>query len=142
MMFRNIAIATHLIGMALWIGGAATAAMVAAAAAREGEAGRPTLAAARRAVLFVATPGMLLAWIAGLSYLVPNFTTLYARAGWMHGKLTLLIILTGITGVLTGRLRRGAAGTKPVSPGMMGGLSLAVVVIAALIVFLAVLKPG
>jgi putative membrane protein len=142
MSFRELAIATHLLGMALWVGGVATAAFVAASGAREGESGRAAIAAARKAVLMLATPGLLLAWLAGLSYLVPNFTTFYAKAGWMHGKLTLLIVLTAITGVLTGRLRKAAAGTKPASPGLFGGLGLAVVVLAALIVFLAMLKPG
>lgn len=142
MIFRDIAIATHLIGMALWVGGIATAALVAAAAARDAEGSRATLVAARRAVLFLATPGMLLAWVAGLSWLVPNFTTLYARMGWMHGKLTILLVLTAITGVLTGRLRRAASGSKPPSAALFGGLGLAVVVLAAVTVFLAILKPG
>ncbi len=142
MMFRDLAIATHLIGMIFWVGGASAAAMMAAAAARDGDAGRLTLASARRAVLMLSTPGRLIAWIAGLSYLVPNFTAFYAHAGWMHGKLTLVVIMTGLTGVLTGHLRKAAAGKKPASPGLLGGVGLAIVVTAALIVFLAVLKPG
>ncbi len=140
--FRGLAIATHLLGMVLWIGGVSAAALIAAAAAREGDAGKPAIAAARRAVLMLATPGMLLAWIAGLSYLVPNFTTFYARAGWMHGKLTLVLVLSAITGVLTGHLRKAAAGKKAASPGLLGGLAIAVVAIMAIVVFLAVLKPG
>lgn len=142
MNLRELAIATHLLGMALWVGGAAAAAFVAARAAREAEAARGAMTAARTVVSTLVTPGMLLAWVAGLSYLVPNFTTFYAKAGWMHGKLTLLIVLSGVTGVLTARLRKAAAGTKPGSPGLFGGLGLAVIVLAALIVFLAMLKPG
>lgn len=142
MLFRDLAVATHLVGMVLWIGGAVTAAVVAASAASEGEAGRPAIAAARRSVLFVATPGMLLAWIAGLSFLVPNFLELYARAGWMHGKLTLLLILSALTGVLTGRLRKAATGTKPASAGLFGGLAIALMLGAAIVVFLAILRPG
>src|SRR5690606_30870949 len=80
MMFRDLAVATHLIGMALWVGGAAVAAFVAAAGAREGEDGRGALAAAQQAISKIANPGMGLAWLAGLSYLVPNFTTFYAKA--------------------------------------------------------------
>jgi putative membrane protein len=145
--FRELAIATHLVGMVLWIGGVVAASVVAASAASasaggEGEGGRAALAAARRAVLVVATPGMLLAWLAGLSYLVPNFAELYARAGWMHGKLTAVLVLTGLTGVLTGRLRRAAAGTKPASAGLFGGLALALIVGSAAVIFLAVLRPG
>lgn len=142
MLFRDLAIATHLVGMALWVGGVVAAAIVAAVAVREGEGGRPALAAARKAVLFAATPGMVLAWIAGLSFLVPHFAELYARAGWMHTKLTLLLALTGATGVLTGRLRKAASGTRPATAGLFGGLALAIAVGAAAIVFLAVLRPG
>lgn len=142
MMFRDLAVATHLIGMALWVGGAAVAAFVAAAGAREGEDGRGALAAAQQAISKIANPGMGLAWLAGLSYLVPNFTTFYAKAGWMHGKLTLVIILSALTGVLAARIRKAATGAKPGSPGLFGGLALGVVVVAGLIVFLGVLKPG
>ncbi len=140
--FRDLAVATHLVGLIFWMGGIVVAAMIAASAAREGEAGRATIAAARRAVLMVATPGMLLAWIAGLAYLVPNFTTLYARAGWMHGKLTLIVVLSALTGVLSGRLRRTASGAKPASAGFFGGFALAILAASAIVVFLAVLKPG
>lgn len=142
MMFRDLAISTHLIGMILWVGGSALAAMIAAAAAREGQAGRATIAAARRAVLMLSTPGMVLTWLAGLSYLIPNFTTIYAKAGWMHGKLTLVVILSGMSGMLTSHLRKAAAGTKPASPGLLGGLGLGFVVLGAVIVFLAIFKPG
>lgn len=142
MEFRELAIATHLLGMALWVGGAATAAFVAVAGAREGEGGRGAIAAARKAFGMLANPGMGLAWLAGLSFLVPNFTTFYAKAGWMHGKLTLLVVLSAVTGVLGARLRKAAVGTKPGTPGLFGGLGLGVLVIAALIIFLAMLKPG
>jgi putative membrane protein len=142
-LFRDVAVATHLIGVILWIGGTATAAIVAIAAAREEGAARTAmLSAARRAVLVLATPGLLLAWIAGLAYLVPSFTTLYARAGWMHGKLTILIVLTALTGVFTGRLRKAAAGTKPPSVGLFAGVMLTLLVAAAIVAFLAELRPG
>ncbi len=142
MQFRDLAVATHLVGVVLWVGGIVAAAIVGATVAKEGEAGRSALAAARRAVLYAATPGMLLAWIAGLSFLIPHFTDLYARAGWMHTKLTLLLVLTGVTGVLTGRLRKAAAGIKPASSGLFGGLGMTVLLSAAVIIFLATLQPG
>lgn len=140
--FRELAIATHLLGMVLWIGGITACALIGAAVAREGEAGRAALAAVRRAALMIASPGMVIAWLAGLAYLVPNFSAIYARQGWMHAKLTIVFVLAGITGVLTGHLRKAAAGKKPASPGLLGGLGLTVVVLAGVVVFLAMLKPG
>jgi putative membrane protein len=142
MTFQLLAVATHLLGAILWVGGTATAAVVAIAASREeGAARTATLNAARRAVLMIATPGLLLTWIAGLSFLVPNFTTLYARAGWMHGKLTILLVITALTGVFTGRLRKAATGKKEPSVGLFAATVLVLLVGAAVIVFLAELQP-
>jgi putative membrane protein len=141
--FHDLAIATHLVGVILWIGGTATAAMVALAGAKAaGESRTAILTAARRAVLFIGTPGLLLTWIAGLAYLVPNFMDLYARAGWMHTKLTLLVGMTALTGVFTGRLRKAASGAKEPSVGLFAAVVLVLFVFAAVIAFLAELQPG
>jgi uncharacterized membrane protein len=141
--FRELAVATHLIGAMLWIGGTVAAAVVAIAGAREtGDTQKAVLTAARRAALYVAAPGLLIAFVAGLAYLVPNFTTIYARAGWMHGKLTLVLIAAAMTGVFTGRLRRAAAGTKPASVGLFAAAALVSVLVAAAVSFLAELQPG
>lgn len=143
MSYRELAVAVHLIGVILWIGGTATAAIVAIAGAREEGAVRTAiLSAARRAMLMIATPGLLLAWIAGLAWLIPYFGSLYARAGWMHGKLTLLVIATAMTGVFTGRLRRAAKGTKPPSIGLFAAAALVTIVAAVAIALLAELQPG
>lgn len=139
---RSLALAAHLLGVILWVGGIAVAASMAAFAAKRGESREAMFDAARRSITTWVTPGMLLAWAGGLTMLVPDFTTVYARAGWMHGKLTLLIVLSGITGVLAARIRKAAAGTREAPPKLLDGLAIAVVVGAAVILFLAVLKPG
>jgi uncharacterized membrane protein len=142
MTLRELALAAHFIGLILWMGGSVVAASVAASATDEGGEGKATaLRSARKAVIYWATPGMLLAWVGGLTVLIPDFTALYARAGWMHAKLTLLVVLTAVTGVFTGRLRRAAAGQKPASPGLWNGLGLALAVGMALVVVLAKLRP-
>lgn len=142
MALRDLALSAHFIGLILWIGGAVTAATVAASAARAPEEGRRiALVAARRAVLYWATPGMLLAWAGGLTVLVPDFGVLYARAGWMHAKLALLVVLTALTGVFTGRLRRAAEGRRAASGGLFNGLGVALVIGATLVVLLAKLRP-
>jgi putative membrane protein len=138
--FRELAIATHLVGVMLWIGGATAAAMVAAASSQSGD--RAAIGAARRAFSWIATPGMLLAFLAGLSYLIPNFRALYAHAGWMHIKLTIVLVMAALSGVLSGRLRKTANGQKPASAGFFGGMALAFVVLGASVVFLAMLRPG
>jgi protoporphyrinogen IX oxidase len=141
MRIQDLALAVHLVGVILWIGGSVAAATVGAFAGEQ-NGNETALKGARRALLWWATPGLLLAWVGGLTMLLPNFTTLYARAGWMHGKLTLLLVATGITGVLTGRLRKAAKGDKPAAPKLLNGLSFGLAALALLIVGLAVLKPG
>ena len=108
---RELALVAHFLGLIFWIGGSVAALSVAGYVAREDNQG--ALVAARKAMLYWATPGMLLAWIGGLTVLLPDFAEIYARAGWMHAKLTLLLVLSAVTGIASGRLRKAAAGTKP-----------------------------
>jgi len=131
--------AAHLLGVIFWVGGAATAALVVVFASPEGR--EPAAAAARKTLLWVATPGMLVAWAAGLAVLLPSFGSYYLHEGWMHGKLTVALVVTGLTGVLTGRLRR-AAGGSDAKPGLVRALGLALLVLAAVVVFLVKLGPS
>jgi uncharacterized membrane protein len=96
----------------------------------------------RRAVLVVATPGLLLAWAGGLTMLIPHFSEMYMRAGWMHGKLTVAVIATALTGVVTGKVRRVARDEALASPGLMWTLGILLVLLGAAAVVLAVLRPG
>lgn len=138
---HQLALAVHLLGVFLWLGGAVAAATVAAFAADSGD-DAVALKGARRAFTWWATPGMLLAWAGGLTMLIPHFTELYARAGWMHGKLTLLLAATAVTGVLSGRIRKAAKGDKPAKAGLLNGLGIGLVVMGLLILGLVVFKPG
>jgi len=132
--------ALHLIGVIAWIGGAATAALVVVFAAND--ARREASAAARRAVLWIATPGMVLAWVAGLTVLLHGWSAVYSKAGWMHGKVTVALIAAALTGVLTGRLRKAASGDKPASEGLLRGVGIGLLALAVVVAFLALLKPG
>ena len=127
----------HLIGAFCWIGG--LAAVVVAAVSAEGKVTQPLAQAARGAALRVAVPGMALAWIGGLTMFALGLDT-YLAAGWMHGKLTLVLIASGLSGVLTGRLRRAATG-QDVSAGSIRGLGVALVVTAALAIIMVILGP-
>jgi uncharacterized membrane protein len=100
----------HVIGNIAWLGGGAVAAFAMALLASETQATRLAAAnALRKAVLWVVTPGMLLGLGAGLTMLLSDWSTLYAKQPWMHGKLTVGLIAAAFSGVLTGRLRRAAA---------------------------------
>ena len=83
---------------------------------------------------------MLVAFACGFGMLIPNFAEVYAKQGWMHSKLTLLLILAGVTGVLTGKLRRWADGQE-VGPKTFSRRAWAVSVLSILIVTFAVFRP-
>ena len=57
----------HVVGVVFWIGGVVAVASVGVAAAQSGEKAGGSLA--RKANRHVATPGLVLAWVGGLSLL-------------------------------------------------------------------------
>lgn len=133
----------HLLGVVLWIG--ATAAALLVVPMVPDAARQATALAARRVVLAVGTPGLLLAWIGGLAQLLPNFTTLYAKAGWMHTKLTVALVASGLTGVAIGRLRRianPAAGATLPTAGPLRGYALGILVLGVVALTLVLWRFG
>jgi putative membrane protein len=96
--------------------------------------------ALRKVTVRVTTPSMLFAFAGGFGMLIPNFAETYAKQGWMHAKLALVLALAGATGVLTGKLRRWAEGQE-VPAQTFGRLAWVISIIAVLIVTLAVLRP-
>ena len=131
-------LALHLIGVLVWIGATFSAG---ALAAMTTEAEAPATATKLRSLIRkFAVPGMILAWIGGLGRLMPEFADVYAKAGWMHTKLLLVLIISGLTGVMGAKLRRAAAGEGDLSgPRKLG---YTVIALAAVVVVLAVVKPG
>ncbi len=129
----------HVIGNVLWLGGGAAAAFAFAQLGRESPQVRTAAAQALRAiVLWIVTPGMLLSLGAGLVMLLSYWSDLYARAPWMHAKLTVGLIAAGFSGVLSGRLRRAAQGAEvtPQSLRVAGAALLLSAIAGVLFVFL------
>ena len=127
----------HFLGITFWIG-SAVAVAIAASAPTPWESG--IAQALRKVTVRVTTPAMLVAFAGGFGMLIPNFVEVYARQGWMHSKLTLLLILAGATGVLTGKLRRWAEGQE-VSQKTFSRLAWAIGIIGVLIVTFAIFRP-
>jgi len=127
----------HFLGITFWIG-TAVAVSVAASAPTPWESG--IAQALRKVTLRVTTPAMLAAFVGGFGMLVPNFAEAYAKEGWMHTKLALLLALAGATGVLTGKLRRWAEGQE-VEPTTFGRLTWVISILAVLIITLAIFRP-
>ncbi|MEZ4287934.1 MAG: CopD family protein [Polyangiales bacterium] len=87
---------------------------------------------------YVTTPSMIVAFAGGLGMLLPNFTALYAKAGWMHAKLLFVVLFAGVTGALSASLRKPEQSRRAAEKKMALLIAVFVVVIASL----AVLKPG
>ncbi|MBT8450362.1 MAG: CopD family protein [Deltaproteobacteria bacterium] len=127
----------HFLGITFWIGSAVA---IAIAASTPGPSDSGIAQSLRKISLRVTTPAMLVAFAGGFGMLIPNFAELYSKQGWMHAKLTLLLVLAGATGVLSGKLRRWAEG-QDVSPKAFRRLAWTVSVLAVLIVTFAVFRP-
>lgn len=141
-MLRETSLVLHIIGVLLWIGGCASAAWAAGQLAlAPAEARKEGLLAVRRSLLVIATPGILLAWAGGLTMFFA-FLDVYARAGWMHGKLTIGLVVAALHGVLVARVRKGATGEREPSQAFFAGVAMTIVLLAAAVVALVVFRPG
>lgn len=137
MLEYNLTRVFHFLGVILWMGGTIGSALVAAYAA---DAGANVAASARRVLRTVAVPAMLAAWLGGLGMALPVFSAVYARAGWFHGKLALVLVASGLSGAVSAVLRKSEGGEVPA--GKLRGFAVGLLVIAVIVVVLAVLKPG
>ena len=63
----------------------------------------------RRLLKAIMNPAMIVAWIAGL---VLMWQGEWYRSGWMHGKLALVLVLSGVHGLLAARTRAFAEDRK------------------------------
>ena len=79
---------------------------------------------------------MLVVWVVGLTLAAKGG---WFAAGWLHVKIALVVLLTGLHGMQSGRLRRldrvGGVTRAPVWP------VPAILLLAVAIVALAIIKP-
>lgn len=141
-MIRELSLFLHLLGVILWVGGTAAGAWTAAQLALAPKESRAAgLGAVRRALLVLTMPGIVLAWLGGLTMFLTALD-LYSHAGWMHGKLTLGLVLSALHGVLIARVRKAADGTREGSSGLFGGLAMGIVLVTVLVLGLVIFRPG
>ena len=123
--------------MILWLGGTIAAALVASYAA---DANVNASAGARRMVRTIANPAMIAAWLGGLGMLAPLWSDLYSHAVWMHIKLTLVLVASGLTGAISAALGRAETGSVPQAK--LRGFAIALLLIMVAIIGLVEFKPG
>ncbi|MGK2740344.1 CopD family protein [Tepidicaulis sp. LMO-SS28] len=134
--------ALHIAAVAIWTGGMLLAAVMTAAAgsaAAGAVVGRSTiLTAVRRWDRRVTSPAMLLTWALGLTLVLQGG---WFPEPWLIVKLALVLLLSGLHGMLSGTLRRLARADGSTSSAMLRyGPIVTVGTVFAIVVFV-VIKP-
>lgn len=135
--------ALHIAAVVTWIGGMLVVAVTIAAVAdvrgqQEVATRSALLERVRRWDQLVTSPAMLLVWILGLTLAL---TGNWFPQTWLLAKLALVLLLSALHGVLSGRLRRLSHSQEPSSPAALRYAGAAVVIATLIIVVLVVTKP-
>ena len=126
--------ALHVAAALAFVGGVLAVSVFLAAVPLGATSATPIARGVRRWDQVVTTPAMLLVWALGLTLATMG----HAFAdGWLQAKLLFVLILSGLHGVQSGRLRRLAGGTS-LAPSRNPPLVIGCAVIIAV---LAVAKP-
>ncbi|WP_298686979.1 CopD family protein [uncultured Sphingomonas sp.] len=131
-------LALHLIAVPLFVSGVLVTALIlpSLAAGEETPRRQAERHRVRRWNLILTTPAMLVVWVVGLTLAAEGG---WFAAGWLHAKIALVVLLTGLHGMQSGRLRRldrvGGVTRAPVWP------VPAILLLAVAIVALAIIKP-
>jgi uncharacterized membrane protein len=126
--------ALHVALVIVFVGGALAAALLLTAMRTFPAKAAPIATALRDWDQIVTVPAMMATWALGIGLAAAGG---WFVSGWLHAKLVLVFILSGLHGAQSGRLRRAAAGG---GVGLLRG-DLVIIGCAAAIAVLAVLKP-
>jgi putative membrane protein len=86
----------------------------------------------------ILTPAMLIVWVLGLTM---AYNGGWFTSGWLHAKLTLVLVLTGYHGWLVAQTKKMARGERPLSEKTLRMIGEVPGVLLILIVLLVYLKP-
>lgn len=134
--------ALHIIAAIIWIGGIFVMATAAAWCAQAVGKNAPTATAlaafVRNWSRKVTTPTMIVLWVMGLAMVLAHGQMPHL---WLILKLVLVVLLSGIHGMLSATLRRLAGGEITKVPGMVPRATTIVIVAVAVIILLVVFRP-
>lgn len=92
----------------------------------------------RRLLKGIINPSMIVTWVLGLYLAWEGFGF---RGGWLHGKILLVVILSGIHGYLVGRVRAFAEDRNDKSSRFYRVINEVPALLMAGIVILVIVKP-
>lgn len=134
--------ALHIIAAIIWIGGILVMATAAAWCAQAVGKNVPTATAlaafVRNWSRKVTTPAMIVLWVMGLAMVLAHGQMPHL---WLILKLALVVLLSGIHGMLSATLRRLAGGEITKVPGIVPRATTIVIVAVAVIILLVVFRP-
>ena len=133
-MFQALLV-VHMLGMVFWVSGLLVTSMSLTRHTQEASSeARQALARLERIFLRgLADPGALLAILGGISLIATN-SSYYLHAPWLHIKLTFVVMLIGLHGVVAVRTKRFGAGSIQLQRG-----EARLLVVATLLIFLSIL---
>ena len=131
----------HVVFMVFWLAGLFMLPrqliyMLDHAPASEGEAKWAERSAKLRKIIL--TPSLLVVWVLGLSM---AYALGYFSQGWMHAKLTLVLVLTGYHGWLVAKSKAMARGERPLTEKQLRLIGEVPGLLLLLIVLLVYLRP-
>ena len=92
----------------------------------------------RRLLRIILTPSLILVWVTGLS--LAAWSGFY-RAGWLHAKIALVLVLSGLHGFLSKRVRQFASDANPNTAKFYRVLNEVPTLLLIAIVILVIVKP-
>ena len=92
----------------------------------------------RRLLRFIMTPAMIVSWIFGLAMMI---SAGWAKAPWMHAKLLLVLVMSGVHGWLSVCVKRFASDQNQKSGRYFRFVNEIPTVLMIIIVVLVVVKP-
>lgn len=95
----------------------------------------------RRLLKGIMTPSLIAIWVFGIWMLIDYAWGMYGKMGWLHAKLTLVVILSGYHGWCARIVKDFAADRNKRSHKWYRFFNEAPTLLLLAIVFLAVLKP-
>ena len=86
----------------------------------------------------ILTPALIIVWVLGLSM---AYSGGWFTSGWLHAKLTLVLVLTGYHGWLVGQTKKMARGERPLTEAQLRMIGEVPGLLLIVIVVLVYLKP-
>lgn len=132
--------ALHIISMVAWFAGLFYLPRLFVYHVHAPQAARPMLATMERKLYtYIMNPAMMATWLLGvwMVFIIPE----YIHSGWLHAKITLVILLTGYHVSLKFFLKKLASGKCQRSERFFRIYNEVPSLLLILIVFLVILKP-